>query len=217
MQGKIKYCLLLLFCCCSLTFGQSADSVSAARKFEVGVSLLYCHPNLDDFNQGFSKLEQDLHLSLSNDFKISYLVLPSIIYRLNRKTQIAIQLGGSYLERSLGDKKNYYFLWTAGGEYRYIPLSFKIVYFPADLCVSLGGGMIGAKFHREYDADVAINESVSNFYINGGVSLCVDMTKRIGMNIDVRYLFTPKKKLEVLKSDISLKSIMAGMGISYSF
>jgi hypothetical protein len=217
MQGKKKYCLLLLFCCCSLTFGQSTDSVSVTHKLEIGASLFYYHPNLDDFNKGFAKLEQDLKLSpLWSDFKISYLVLPTVVYHLNPKTQIALQVGGSYLERTSNDNKSYYFLWMIGGEYRHVPLSFSMMHVPADLSVSLGAGMVGAKFRRSYEGDVVIKEFTSNIYIHAGTTLSMDLTKRLGIHVDLRYLFIPTTKIDNLKSDLSLKSVMAGIGVYYS-
>jgi hypothetical protein len=218
MDVKIKYCLLLLFCCSSLTFGQSTDSSSVAHKFEIGVSLFYYQPNLDEFNSGFSKLEQNLGLTpLWGDFKVSYLVIPAVIYHVNRKTQIALQVGGSYLKHTNEDLTSYAFIWMIGGEYRYIPLSFSIMRIPSHLSISLGAGTIGAKFHRAYEGNVAVNEFMSNVYIQGGTALSMDLTRRIGMHVDVRYMFVPKKKFDTVNSDLLLKSVMAGVGIFYSF
>jgi|WetSurMetagenome_2_1015567.scaffolds.fasta_scaffold68045_2 hypothetical protein len=218
MHVKIKCCLLFLFCCSSLTFGQSTDSSSVAHKFEIGVSLFYYQPNLDEFNNGFSKLEQNLGLTPSwSNFKISYLVLPTIIYHVNRRNQMALQVGGSFLEQRNDDLTSYYFIWMIGGEYRYIPLSFSIMHLPSNLSMSLGAGMIGAKFHRAYKGNVAVNEFTSTFYVQGGTALSVDLTRRIGIHVDVRYMFVPKKKFETVNSDLLLKSVMAGVGIFYSF
>jgi hypothetical protein len=217
MQGKLKYCVLLLICCRSLMVGQSTDTVSVPPKLEVGVSFLYYHPNLNDFNKRFSAMEQNLRLSpLWSDFKISYVVLPTIMYRLNRKTQIALQAGASYLEQTSDDNKSYYFLWIVGGEYRYVPWSFSMLHIPSDLSVTAGAGMVGVKFRRSYVGDYIVKEFMSNFYVNAGTTLSMDVTKRLGVHIDVRYLFVPTKKLDNLKCDLSLKSVLAGIGVYYS-
>jgi len=141
------------------------------------------------------------------------MVLPTVVYSLNSKTQIALLAGVSYVEHARGDDKSYYFLWMIGGEYRHIPLTFSVLELPGRLCGVIGGGIIGAKFHRSYDNNIAINTSATNIYINGGASASIDVLTWMGVNVDLRYMFVPTKKFDTLKGDLSLKSVMAGIGV----
>jgi hypothetical protein len=191
----------------------STDSVKH-RRVEVGISVFYYHPNLSDFNKGFAQLEENLALSKWSDFKIYYLALPTVIYHLDRKTQISLQAGGSFMERTREDSKSYYFLWMVGGEYRHVPLHWSK--YSTALYIAVGAGFVSAKFHRSYENNIGVTESASNFYVNAGAGVSLDVTNRMGVNVDLRYLFVPTKKFDNLNSNLSLKSLMAGIGVFYS-
>ena len=215
MYGTMKYFFMLLLCCSYSVFSQtvSTDSVEH-RRVEVGISVFYYHPNLSDFNKGYAQVEQNFALSTWSDFNIHYLTVPTVVYHLNRKTQIALQAGGSFMERTREDSKSYYFLWMVGGEYRYVPRHWPK--YSTALYVAVGAGVVGAKFHRSYENNIEVNEFASNFYVNAGAGVSLDVTNRMSMNVDLRYLFVPKKQLSNLNSNLSLKSLIAGIGVFYS-
>ncbi len=201
-------------------FGQEVTSDSVVHKevahkeIEIGISVCYYNPNLDDLNKGFAQAEVNNGLSRWNDFKISYLALPTVIYNIDHRNQLAAQLGGSYVEHTRDNSKSYYYLWMIGGEYRYKIYWWKR--YSANLCVSLGGGMVATKFHRTYGNGIGINVFENNLYMNAGATLGIDVTDQIGVNIDLRYLFVPTRKVDNLQSDLLLKSLTAGIGVFYS-
>lgn len=215
MYRIMKYFFVLLLCCSYSVLSQtvSTDSVEHHR-VDVGISVFYYHPNLSDLNKGFAQVEENSALSPWSDFNIYYLALPTVTYHFNRKNQIALQVGGSFMERTRSDNKSYYFLWMIGGEYRHVPIIWRK--YSTELFVVVGAGAIGAKFHRSYDNNVGISEAATNFYANAGAGLSLNVTNRMSMNVDVRYLFVPKKQLNNLNSNLQLKSFIAGIGIFYS-
>jgi len=217
MYGKIKYVSVLLLCCSYLSFGQTSEaSESEYPQIEIGASLFYYHPNLDELNQGFSQRERESvpPLTAWNNYKISYLVVPTVVYHMNRRNQIALLLGGSYGQSNRQDAQSYYYVWMVGGEYRYMLQSWRK--FSATVGVVAGGGIIGAKFHRSYENNVGINVAVSTLYLDGGGTLNVDLTKRLGVKADLKYVFVPTKTLDNLGRDLLLGSVAAGIGLFYT-
>jgi len=215
MYGTLKYFFMLLLCCSYSVWSQTAATDSVEHhKVEVGISVFYYHPNLSDINKGFAQAEEKFALSPWNDFNIYYLALPTVVYYFNPRAQIALQAGGSFMEHIREDNKSYYFLWTIGGEFRLVPVTWRK--YSTELYVAVGAGVVGVKFHRSYDNNIGLNEFASNFYADAGAGMSFHVTNRMSMNVDVRYLFVPKKQLSSLNSNLSLKSLMAGIGVFYS-
>jgi hypothetical protein len=215
MYGTMKYIFMLLLCCsCSVLSQTVSTDYAEDRKIDVGIGVFYYHPNLSEFNKGYAQVEQNFALSKWSDFEINYLAVPTIVYHLNRKAQIVLQVGGSYMERARMDNKSYYFLWMAGGEYRYVPWRWPKL--STALYVAGGAGFVSAKFHRAYKNDVQVNEYAGNFYLNAGAGGSIDVISRMSVNVDLRYLFIPDKKLSNLNSNLLLKSLTAGISVFYS-
>jgi hypothetical protein len=215
MYGTMKYFFMLLLCCSYSVLSQTVSTDSNEdRNLDVGMSILYYNPNLSDLNTAYARMEDNFALSRWSDFDVKYLVVPTVVYHLNRKAQISLQLGGSFIERKREEIKSYYLLWTVGGEYRYIPR-----YWPkysTSVYVAGGAGFVSAKFHRSYADDVQVNEFMGNFYINAGGGASINVIGRMSVNVDLRYLFIPDKQLSNLNSTLKLKSLTAGIGVFYS-
>ncbi len=214
MVGNLKKIIVLLLCVSFGVYSQQKKSRQIGNEIEVGINFYYYHPNLDEFNKNFSKLENNLLLPRWNDFKINYLVVPKLAYAIDSKQRIALDLGWSYWRYKRENIKSYYYLWMGGVDYRY-----KLIARTrptSGLHVSLGGGLISAMFSRSYGNNVGIYTYGRKFYIKGGSTFSVEATDNIELDLNLGYIFVPKMTFDKLKNELSLKSFSGGVGIRYT-
>lgn len=213
MHGKWICAVILSVFLSSSVLCQSPDT-SPERKIAIGINFFYFHPNLGDLNAGFSRIEKLDVLPTWNDYKIYYLVLPTITYQINPKMQALVEFGGSYVAQVREDSKSFYGLWMIGGKYRYMPISWNNP--PVEVWASLGVGILEAEFYRSYGNDVGVNAVGRKMYIDIGAEGRWEATKRLDVNVNLRYLIVPSMKFANLQSKLSLSSFAVGVGFSYS-
>jgi hypothetical protein len=215
MYIKTMCVVILLMCLSCILFCQTPASVPIERKLGIGISLFYYHPNIDVLNTGFAQAESDRGLPAWKDFNVSYLVVPTISFKVDHKDIVSLQAGGSYAIRLRDVGKSYYYIWMIGGEYQHIALASSWNKLPMELRLSVGAGLMAAQFYRTYGNNVGIYAYSRKPYIDGGVAIGYDLNKRMSLNVDARYLFVPTVKFYDLQTELKLSSFMIGIGCNY--
>jgi hypothetical protein len=86
---------------------------------------------------------------------------------------------------------------------------------PSEISLSLGTGISGSKFKRSYEGDAVIKEFSCSMYAMAGTTLSMNLNRKLGFHIDIRYLYSPTNKFDRLNSELSIRSFMAGIGVYY--
>ena len=214
MHGKYLTVFLMLLVLSVTAFGQMDENVPAPHRFEIGASAFYFHPGLKDFNGAMTNLEGKFGLPYWKDMNVYYLVLPSIAYRYDSRNVIGLQAGGSVAVRQRDDSRSYYAIWMAGAEYRHQPFAGLTPF--GQLWVSAGVGGVIADFRRSYGDGIAIDALGRKIYFDFGVEFRHELTNRLSVGVDLRYLFVPTMNFGDIQTSLALKSFAAGGGIYYT-
>ncbi len=212
MRNSISFLLLVL--ASQLLVAQPEKIQLSGSPLSYGISGLYYHPTLTSVNAQYTTMESQIGVPPGSDFRMYYLLLPTVRYVLPSMHEILVELGGSYGLWKQERRRSVYRIYLADvqGRYRLISTANPAT----SLFVSVGAGWYMVNFSRTYGNNVGISFLRDTWFAQVGPVLRVAFSPKFGLEGDVRYIFVPKLKFDNPAFDLKMSSLGAGLGFVFT-